>query len=147
MIVSPHGRWYLWTGLVLAAALRASQCGAPPGVHGVPAAQVARALGLDKALPVAAERLKEQRDISVRNVSAWAQDLQDDLGRYRANSGSSLQVTSCLCTRPSELCNRNFALLFKTSTKSACLAANLTGRLCRSPPKVERLTSYLGVGV
>lgn len=86
-----------------------------PSVHGALAAQVARALGLDKALPVAAERLKEQRDISVRNVSAWAQDLQEDLGRYRANSGPALQVTSCLCTRPSKLCTRNSALLFGTS--------------------------------
>lgn len=59
------------------------------------AAQIARALGLDEALPVATERLKEQRDVSVRNVNAWWQDTQDDLARYRANAATSLQVDNC----------------------------------------------------
>lgn len=56
------------------------------------ALQVADALRLDEALPVAAERLKEQRDISVRNVNAWMEDMRSDLARYRANSSTSLKV-------------------------------------------------------
>ena len=54
--------------------------------------QVADALGLDEALPVARERLEEQKDISVRNMRTWMRETREDLARYRANASQSLQV-------------------------------------------------------